>query len=358
MPDWKSPTELLKDSDVFMKCMHALLGLYIYEWFISLGFDWDFISGKKRFRWPMIFYFSGRYLLLFGIIGIAIALDSTVKINCQALYLFNQLAGNAAVGMASINLSIRTMAVWSQNKYIIGLLVLVILGHWSLILQGVLLSATWIDDVGCVITSTNNRVLAATFIYSMSFDLLVLMLSTYRLLNADLMDGFGTNRIAKIIFEDGLIFFIIAFLANLLATVFLLLDLNQIMSVVFNVPAAVASTIVASRAVRHLANFQNASAGICAATSHSGNVNFRNEQTAGRGITTIGVFQEPRKHGVHVQVITCSLLPPLSSLMFVVDTKMETFAYREDIQDHQEVVPTREGVSDIGINLKMKGHPP
>lgn len=30
---------------------------------------------------------------------------------------------------------IRT-AIWAQNKYIIGLLVLIILGHWSLILQG------------------------------------------------------------------------------------------------------------------------------------------------------------------------------------------------------------------------------
>ena len=30
-----------------------------------------------------------------------------------------------------------SMAIWSQNRYIVGGLVLVILGHWSLILQGV-----------------------------------------------------------------------------------------------------------------------------------------------------------------------------------------------------------------------------
>ena len=34
-----------------------------------------------------------------------------------------------------------------------------------------------------------------------------------------------------------------SFLANLLATVFMLLNLNSIMSVIFNVPAAVASTV-------------------------------------------------------------------------------------------------------------------
>ncbi|RDB29963.1 hypothetical protein Hypma_014178 [Hypsizygus marmoreus] len=338
MPDWKSPAELLKDADVFTKFMHALLGLYIYEWFISLRFDWDFISGKKRFRWPMIFYFSGRYLLLFAMAGIAVALDSTTEINCQALYLFNQLAGNAAVGLASINLSIRTMAVWSQNKYIIGLLVLVILGHWSLILQGVLLSATWVDGVGCVITSTNNRVLAATFIYSMSFDLLVLVLNAYKLLNMQTKGVFGASRIAKMIFEDGLIFFIIAFLANLLATVFMVLDLNQIMSVIFNVPAAVASTIVASRVVRRLTNFQNNGPEVYGATtSHSGNVNFRHGQAPGRGVTTIGSYKGTPKHGVHVQ--------------------METFTHAEDIQEHKGDMRVRQDISETDIDLEAKGHP-
>lgn len=125
------------------------------------------------------------------------------------------------------------MAVWSQNRYIIGGLVLVILGHWSLILQGmwtrrskpsaqlidrvigVLLSASWVPDVGCVITSTSNTVLAATFIYSMCFDLLVLTLNAYKLLGVGSKNqGFGTSRIAKMIFEDGLIFFIIAYVES------------------------------------------------------------------------------------------------------------------------------------------------
>ena len=48
-----------------------------------------------------------------------------------------------------------------------------------------------------------------------------------------------------------------SFLANLIATIFMLLNLNAVMSIIFNVPAAVASTIVASRAVRRLTKFTN-----------------------------------------------------------------------------------------------------
>ena len=44
--------------------------------------------------------------------------------------------GQAASGLASINLSIRTMALWSHDKRIVFPIIVVILGHWSLILQG------------------------------------------------------------------------------------------------------------------------------------------------------------------------------------------------------------------------------
>jgi hypothetical protein len=52
----------------------------------------------------------------------------------------------------------------------------------------------------------------------------------------------------------------VSFLANLIATVFMLLNLNAVMSIIFNVPAAVSSTIVASRAVRRLADYGNSTA--------------------------------------------------------------------------------------------------
>ena len=84
---------------------------------------------------------------------------------------------------------------------------LVILGHWVLLLHGLLISAAWIDGVGCVITKTNNQVLAATFIYTMAFDFTVLCLTAYKLI---VFPGTGRSRLVKLIFGDGLIFFMVA----------------------------------------------------------------------------------------------------------------------------------------------------
>jgi len=275
--------------------MHVLLGLYIWEWFSSLPFDWEYISGKRTFRWPMIFYFLNRYCLLFALIGIAIALNVTTEIDCQGLYTFNQCFGNAAIGLASINLSLRTIAVWNQRWYIWVPLVAISLGHWSLLLHGVLLKAEWTEAQGCIITSTDNHLLAITFIYGMIFDFTVLCLTAYKLL----FPAGGKSRLVSLIFNDGLIYFVIAFLSNLLATIFMLLNLNPVMSIIANVPAAIASTIVACRAVRRLTNYNSTGAQMFGATTASSTLAFRNtNQTARPKVLT------KSSDGVHVQMET------------------------------------------------------
>jgi len=266
--------------------MHVLFGLYIWEWFMSIEFDWDFIRGKRKFRWPMTFYFLNRYCLLFALIGITIALNITKKIDCQKLYTFNSCTGNMAIGLASINLSLRTMAVWSQKLYIVIPLVAIILGHWSLLLHGVLLKAKWVDGEGCLITATDHRLLGITFIYTMTFDFIVLLLTGWKLM---ITTG-ARSHLVKLVFGDGLIFFMIAFLANLIATIFMHLNLNPVMSIIANVPAAIASTIVACRAVRRLNNFATQGPEIFSSSVHGNSVNFRTAMTSvGRPKTQEGV---------------------------------------------------------------------
>ncbi|KAF7360172.1 hypothetical protein MVEN_00745800 [Mycena venus] len=321
MVNWQSQTEIAKDGGAyyasispyrrsgahfaikkiaaFGKFMHALLGLYIWEWFTSLGFDWEYISGKRKFRWPMIFYFLNRYCLLFALIGIAVVLNVTTEIDCQALYTFNSCFGNAAIGLASINLSLRTIAVWNQRWWIWVPLVAIIMGHWSLLLHGILVKAAWFGpEQGCQITSTDNRLLATTFIYGMSFDFIVLCLTAYKLL----FPTGGKSRLVSLIFNDGLIYFVIAFLSNLLATIFMLLNLNPVMSIIANVPAAIASTIVACRAVRRLTNYSSTGAQMfTGGTTGGSTLAFRNTSQA---TATRPKVLTKSSDGVHVQMET------------------------------------------------------
>jgi hypothetical protein len=177
-------------------------------------------------------------------IGIAISLNVHSEVNCQALYLFNQLIGNAVIGFASVNFALRTMAVWEQRWYIVWPLVVLMLGQWSLLLHGVLLTAQWNPVLGaCVIVKTENKILAASFVYTMCFDALVMFLTGYKLATTGGIGRGQRSKLVDMIFSDGLIFFIMAFLANAIATGFMLSDLNPVMSIIFNVPSATVSTV-------------------------------------------------------------------------------------------------------------------
>lgn len=132
-------------------------------------------------------------------------------------------------------------------------------GTYRIIPAGILLKAEWIPGAGCSIVNTDNTMLAATFIYSMCFDFTVLVLTAWKL--AWPVKRSDRTRLVNLIFQDGLIFFFIAFVANLIATVsiiienrriysdirlqvFMLLNLNAVMSIIANVPAAIASTVL------------------------------------------------------------------------------------------------------------------
>ncbi|EMD35570.1 hypothetical protein CERSUDRAFT_116301 [Gelatoporia subvermispora B] len=257
MVDWSSEAEITRDEQVYDRLMHTIFGLYLWEIFISFGFDWAYISGRRSFKWPLIFYFANRYIMLFSLIGLITWLNVTSRINCNALYTYVQVFGNLATCLASVNLSLRMMAVWNMAWYIITALILIIVGHWSLLLfHGGLFKAIWDDSASrCSVVFMNYRFYTATFIYSMCFNFIVFSLTAWGLTHQLGRGRKKISSIASLIFKDGLIFFIIACSIELLAVIFIELNLNAVMSNMLMVLPAVFSTIAACRVVRRLADF-------------------------------------------------------------------------------------------------------
>lgn len=129
------------------------------------------------------------------------------------------------------DLTVHSIAIWSSNKYIVGGLILAIIGQWSLIFQGHLickrklaqfsscsfwfvvghLKADWTaDNLHCVSKSTNKKILSAFFIYAMCLDLIVLLLTSYKLFVLNPSKISGKSRIAQMIYVDGISFFVVA----------------------------------------------------------------------------------------------------------------------------------------------------
>ena len=62
-------------------------------------------------------------------------------------------------------------------------------------------------DGSCAITYTDNKILAISFIYSMTFDFIVLCLTAWKLA----FPANSRSKLIELIFGDGLIYFVIAY---------------------------------------------------------------------------------------------------------------------------------------------------
>jgi len=132
----------------------------------------------------------------------------------------------------------------------------------------------------------------------MIFDFIVMALTAFKLLEPG---SSSRSNLVDLIFTDGLIYFVAAFLSNVVATTFMLLNLNPVMSIIANVPAAVVSTIVACRVVRRLSNFTSQGVEVFPTTTAA--ATFR---------TQSGVLPKLSTNGVRVQMETFQSPSPAS----------------------------------------------
>lgn len=117
------------------------------------------------------------------------------------------------------------IAVWSRSRWIVVPLIILIIGHFGLLLHGkyptltsasppphlphpyaasVTISGMWLPGKGCITTYADGSVLMATFIYTMCFDFIILSLMTIRLYKIS-----AHSTLRTLVFKDGLIYFLI-----------------------------------------------------------------------------------------------------------------------------------------------------
>ncbi|RDB23295.1 hypothetical protein Hypma_009572 [Hypsizygus marmoreus] len=273
MVNWSDPNEIAKDSDVFQKLIFALFGVYLWELFMTCDFEWSLISRRRKFRWPLcvdnhftlyasrtfilsaVFFFFCRYCMLFAFIGLIISLNVTTPINCRALYTFNSWTGNMTILSASTSLMLRTIALWERQRTVIIALGALCLAHWALLYRTMfIVIAAWDDTLrACVVTATNPSLLNTTFFFTMGFDLIILVFTAVALLKKHS----ARTDLWKLLFQDGLVFFLVSFSTNCIPAVLNVLNLNTPMNVIATIPAATITSIAACRAVIRLLEFSS-----------------------------------------------------------------------------------------------------
>ncbi|KAG2122669.1 hypothetical protein BD769DRAFT_1473747 [Suillus cothurnatus] len=99
----------------------------------------------------------------------------------------------------------------------------------------------------CVIDFSNPAYLSAVVIYGMLYDLALLVFTVIGLLRMP-----SSSTLWKKLVKQGVVYFILNFVANLILLALNSLNLNPIMNAIFAVPAACICTIASSRVVLSL----------------------------------------------------------------------------------------------------------
>ncbi|KAJ7577736.1 hypothetical protein C8J56DRAFT_1170862 [Mycena floridula] len=239
----------------------AISGLYFWELFNTLDFDFSFICGRRKFKWPMIFYFYSRYAFLASLVGTIFDLNTSRQVNCQALALATILLKHSALWASSVTLSIRMMTLWEYSRHIMVIMVPLIAFHMvAACLSSTLdLNVVWSEVAfakdRCVALKISLFSVAIFYTYTMVLDFIILCLTSYKLLyGGDAKIKLKQIPIFMLLFRDGLIYFVVVFLVALIADVYLIVDRKTAMAIGMHVAPATA-TIAAGSAVRRLYNY-------------------------------------------------------------------------------------------------------
>ncbi|KAG0705449.1 hypothetical protein DFH29DRAFT_906546 [Suillus ampliporus] len=208
MVNWTDIKEIEAEGIAFTQVVYVLFGIYIWEICMTGSFELSIFLGRRKLAWPLVpFFFLCRYSMLFAFIGLIIS----VNVSTKALYTFTSVTGNLTILSASTSLMIRTMALSEWKRWAVLSMLSISFGQWAVLIRTVMaVQASWDDQAGaCVVVRTNNVFPNLNYVYTMSFDFVILVMTIFAL-----GKRFRPEGLSGLLFRDGLVYFLITSTCN------------------------------------------------------------------------------------------------------------------------------------------------
>ncbi|KAG1738923.1 uncharacterized protein EDB91DRAFT_1082617 [Suillus paluster] len=211
MADWDDINLEAKLEMLSVQLLYFILGLYGWEYIRSLHVEIALLRRQLAFRWALLSYITARFSFLIAIVCLATQFSPfPTGVDCQSMNTFIMLAINAAIGCSTTNLMVRTWIIWT-NSYLLRLLLVVLsLGHWTILTLFVASARASSTNGMCMITFVNPAYSSAVVIYGMSYDLLLLVWTVVGLWSI------SSSTLWKLLVKQGVIYFVINLVVNII----------------------------------------------------------------------------------------------------------------------------------------------
>jgi len=248
MTHWRDPTVVTAENFALVKLMHVLGGVYIWEFVSNLGFEYSIITGKRKFTWTFPLYWGCRWCPLFAIIFEFIGFDVSSEIDCQAWVISAFTFAYLSFAFASALIVLRVIAFWDRNKIAVALASVSWLANIGFYAYSAATSVAVWNGNSCTVLRTEHGKIAIFSTLASDLVLLVLMI-------AGLLRWKNARRIYGIwwfLCTQGFVWVLLVTLAEVPPMVFVLLDLNDPLNLMFQIVALVIVSVGASRLYRGL----------------------------------------------------------------------------------------------------------
>lgn len=251
MVNWQDPVTILNEFGAFVKLIHVVDGIYIWEFICNLSFEWSLLRRRRQWRWTAAMYIACRVATIAQVLSDLVGLNVLGQINCKVWLIFVLVFGYAATSLSLSLYALRSVAVWQRSLPITIFSIATILanlGVWIRCVieaqsqwQALTESCSW---EGSHKTLLNNSLLLGTEV------VLILLMAT------GIYNHNPGLRAFKIMYREGLFWLVAAAAMQTLPVVFLVLNLNEAMNVMFIIPSVICTSIGATRMYRALSDRQ------------------------------------------------------------------------------------------------------
>ncbi|KAH9162277.1 hypothetical protein EDB89DRAFT_653257 [Lactarius sanguifluus] len=239
------------DYTAFINVLHCLVGVFLWDFFMTLDFEWEYITGRRKFRWTLLLYSLSRLGALGATICNIVGFNVTHQINCQQWILWSLITGYTSFTCASALISLRVVAIWGRNHLVMGLIIGIWLTNVGFLLFAIVtVHSPWSPSASrCILENTFHGRDNVTVIVASDITQLIIMLVG---LLRSRQTKYGMFRH---LYVQGLIWLVAVIIGELPAVIFISLNLNDPWNLMFQNLALFTMEIFATRMYRSLANY-------------------------------------------------------------------------------------------------------
>ncbi|KZV65888.1 hypothetical protein PENSPDRAFT_655378 [Peniophora sp. CONT] len=233
------------------KLVHVVAGIYFWEWFTSLPYEWEVITGKRRSVGVVSFvvYMLIRTLTMLFLVTSVVAFNITTLSPSSCAFFFHFISIIAALTLlfCALLIAFRAVALWKKNWLIISWMAAVwCLDVASTMWEQTMGRPTWSEDLQrCNILNTQAfRVPLLIDVIANMLLLATMLLGVWRQKNE--------TNLWRLLNRQGWSWLVVALLCEIPSVVLNWVNISAAWNVLFQTPHLVTLVIVCTRIHRGL----------------------------------------------------------------------------------------------------------